>query len=157
MRTWPLAHVPAAKVIRDLGLQPLPVEGGYWRPEARSESLSSIVYLLTAAPDGFSSLHRLSITEGWQWLAGAPAEVTIIAADGVSVHELRAGQNVVVPAGAWQGARTLGEWTLAACWCAPAYEDGACEFASRAELIRLFPHAEPIVRDLTRDDFPPSG
>jgi hypothetical protein len=35
----------------------------------------------------------------------------------------------VVPAGCWQTARSLGDWTLVSCIVAPAFEYGSFEMA----------------------------
>ncbi|MFV0457710.1 MAG: cupin domain-containing protein [Actinomycetales bacterium] len=147
---WPPSHTPAADVIAALGLEPLPVEGGHWRPQGRSEALSSILFLLTSDPAGFSALHRLSCTEGWQWLAGAAAELTLLDDHGVRRHRLTAQRTLVVPATTWQGATTLGAWTLVSCWCAPGYTDEACTFAERDELTGAFPEAADTIAALTR-------
>ena len=45
---------------------------------------------------------------------------------------------VVVPANAWQSARTLGDWTLVGCTVAPAFEYSGFELApEEAEVAKI--------------------
>ena len=121
-------------------------------PGPRTLNLSSITSLITDAPDGFSAMHVLSIDEGWQWLAGAPLTMLQLHPDGsTSEHTLDAGnRQLVVPAGVWQGASTTGEWTLIACWCAPAFEWEHFTLGVRAELSAAYPSASQRIEELTR-------
>ena len=74
--------------------------------------------------------------EVWHHYAGAPLELTL-SADGRERSSARLGTDlaagerpqVVVPAGAWQTARTLGGWTLAGCTVAPAFQFSGFEMA----------------------------
>src|SRR5262249_10147155 len=68
--------------------------------------------------------------------AGAPLALTL-SADGRHIAAHRLGPavangerpQVVVPAGCWQTARSLGEWTLVSCIVAPAFQYGSFEMA----------------------------
>lgn len=146
------SEASAAEVIAALKLQPLDHEGAFWAPGPRTLNLSSITSLITDAPDGFSAMHVLSIDEGWQWLAGAPLTMLQLHPDGsTSEHTLDAGnRQLVVPAGVWQGASTTGEWTLIACWCAPAFEWEHFTLGARAELSAAYPSASDRIEELTR-------
>lgn len=149
--TWPSDDADPAAVIAQLRLKPLPLEGGFFASTGRTDPLSSILFLLTDAHDGFSAFHRLDVTEGWQWLAGAPAEIVVLEpADSPRAHRLTRTAPLIVPAGRWQAATTLGRWTLAACWCAPAYTDDGCTFGQRDGLTADFPAAGDDIRRLTR-------
>ena len=63
----------ADEVIARLGMLPIPEEGAWFAAGPRTRGLNGIIALLTDRPDGFSAMHRLTIDEGWQWMAGAPA------------------------------------------------------------------------------------
>lgn len=122
----------AEDIVRRLGLAPHP-EGGFYRetfrdtqaPDGRAAS-TAIYFLLPGGPP--SRWHRVDAAEGWHHYAGAPLELTIEEAGVRSVHllgsDLAAGQRPqgIVPAGAWQAARSLGPWTLAGCTVAPGFE-----------------------------------
>jgi len=122
----------AEDIVHRLGLAPHP-EGGFYRETFRDtqapggRAASTAIYFLL--PGGAPSRwHRVDAAEGWHHYAGAPLEL-MIEQNGVrSVHllgsDLAAGQRPqgIVPAGAWQAARSLGPWTLAGCTVAPGFE-----------------------------------
>jgi predicted cupin superfamily sugar epimerase len=128
------------EVVDRLGMQPHPEGGWYvetWRAPAvdgaRATS-SAILYLLPAGEE--SRWHRVDADEIWQFSAGDPLEVRVAAAgSAVVAHrlggEVAAGDEpqVVVPAGAWQAARPLGDWTLVGCIVAPAFSFDGFELA----------------------------
>ena len=141
---------PAESVIDRLGLQPLPAEGGFWKPGPRTPNLNSITFLMT--PAGFSAMHLLTVAEGWQWLAGAACEMLQLRPDGSQVVlELGpAWPATIVSPGVWQGARTKADWSLVSCWCAPAYTDEAFTLGEPAALTRAFPTAARLIKELSR-------
>ncbi len=117
-------------------------EGGWyaetWRAQADEgarPSSSAILYLLAAGER--SHWHRVDADEVWQFAAGDPLELrTWAEGDGeVMVHRLSGdldGDGVVqavVPAGVWQAARPLGDWTLVGCIVAPAFRFEGFELA----------------------------
>jgi predicted cupin superfamily sugar epimerase len=124
----------AAAVIAGLGMRPHS-EGGWfvetWRAEpvdAARPAASAILFLLTAGER--SHWHRVDADEIWQFAAGDALELRVWDEEAAleRVHRL-AGDFVegsvvqaVVPAGAWQSARSLGAWTLVGCVVAPAFE-----------------------------------
>lgn len=149
----------AAEIIRELGLQPHP-EGGHYRETFRDEvtvgdrdgprgASTAIYYLLQAGE--VSHWHRVDAAEVWHWYAGAPLVLTI-SADGREAAsqtlgcDLGVGQRpqIVVPARAWQTARSLGAWTLAGCTVAPAFQFDGFEMAP--------PDWRPHPRFAPRDD-----
>lgn len=140
----------AESVIDRLGLVELPVEGGYWKTGPRNPMLNSILYLMT--PTAFSAMHRLTVAEGWQWLAGDPCHMLQLKPDGTSLDlELgRAWPQTIVEPGTWQGCSTDGQWTLVSCWCAPAFTDDCFTLGQRAQLIREYPKVSARIGDLTR-------
>ncbi|MHB1518635.1 MAG: cupin domain-containing protein [Acidimicrobiales bacterium] len=120
-------------IIDALNLRPHP-EGGWfvetWRGSAedgRRPSGSAIYFLLTRGSD--AQPHRIDATEVWHYYAGAVVELTFTLPDGTeSAHligpDVRSGQRPqgVVPPGAWQRARTLGDYSLMGCTVSPAFE-----------------------------------
>lgn len=142
----------APDVIAELGLRPLEQEGAWWAPGPRTRNLSSITVLLTDSPDGFSALHSIDVDEGWQWLDGAPAAMLRLSAGGrgrLTALERRSGQ-VLVHAGTWQGAATLGAWTLLTCWCSPAFRWEGFTLGARAPLQGGWPEWSREIEALTR-------
>lgn len=130
----------AGEIVRLLDLAPHP-EGGHYRetyrdpagPEGRGAS--SLIYFLLAAGD-VSAWHRVDATEVWHYYAGAPMVLTVSpnGHDAESRHlgpELATGQRpqIVVPAGHWQTAVSLGAWTLVGCTVAPGFRFEGFELA----------------------------
>jgi len=119
-------------IIRQLGMQPHP-EGGHfvetWRDPGGTGGRGSgtaIYYLLQAGER--SHWHRVDATEIWHWYGGATLRL-YISPDGrqstpvVLGPDLAAGQRPqrIVPAGHWQAAESLGDWTLVGCTVSPAF------------------------------------
>ena len=132
----------AAALIRDLGLVPHP-EGGHYRETFRDNRLlpgtvracSTAIYFLLQRGE-ISRWHRVDAAEVWHWYAGAPLAIGISEDFGqrqalVLGADIAAGQRpqIVVPAGAWQQARSMGDFTLAGCIVAPAFEFSGFEMA----------------------------
>jgi len=131
----------AADVIRLLRLQPHP-EGGHFREtfrDSRSEggrAHSTAIYYLLARGER-SHWHRIDAAEVWHWYAGAPLQLAIAGPGQQAVTrrlgcDLAAGEapQAVVPAHAWQAARSLGEWTLLGCTVAPGFAFDRFELAA---------------------------
>lgn len=145
----------AAAVIAELGLVPLPDEGGMYRQTHLDEHSSAIYYLL--AGDDFSALHLLDGVEVYHFYAGSPARLLLLGPDGsvaepVLGPDLAAGQRpqLVVPAGVWQGSSSLGEWTLLGTTMAPPYHDDGFVLGDRAALQQQYPAAAERIASLTR-------
>jgi predicted cupin superfamily sugar epimerase len=134
----------AAEIIRLLDLEPHP-EGGHYRETFRdaatvgagadaSRPASSAIYFLLAAGE-ISRWHRVDAVEVWHWYAGAPLALSL--ADASGRRGIRLGPDlavgerpqVVVPAGAWQQAASLGAWTLVGCTVAPGFQFAGFELA----------------------------
>lgn len=106
------------KIIEALNLEPLKMEGGFFRETYRSGGCTSILYLITI--NSFSRLHRLSSVEIYNFLSGDPVTMLNINKDG-KVHEVKLGNNFyngellqhIVPPGSWQGALMKGEGNFA--------------------------------------------
>ena len=128
------------KIIETLGLQPHP-EGGWYRETFREAAAdgergaSTAIYFLLQAGE-YSHWHRVDATEVWHCYAGAPLALTI-SENGHDAVAYRLGADIlarqrpqiVVPENCWQGAESLGNWTLVGCTVAPAFEFSGFEMA----------------------------
>jgi predicted cupin superfamily sugar epimerase len=123
----------ADQIIAKLGLHPHP-EGGWYRqtwvgPELHigtdtRASGTAILFLLKAGEH--SHWHRVDADEIWIWNAGAPLMLSLgetVARDIRMGPEVLGGDVVqaVVPAGHWQAARSLGDWSLVTCTVSPGF------------------------------------
>jgi predicted cupin superfamily sugar epimerase len=127
----------ADAVIAALDLAPHP-EGGHYRQTWADAGGTAIYFLL--ADGQRSAWHRVhERAEIWHFYAGAPLLLSVSEgqpADGEARTtrlgcDLAAGERPqsVVPAGAWQSARSLGAWTLVGCTVAPPFTFEAFELA----------------------------
>jgi uncharacterized protein len=144
----------AEEVIERLGMVPIPEEGAWYVAGPRTQGLNAITVLLTNQPDGFSAMHRLTIDEGWQWLAGAPAALLRLRPGGSGVLNYVGEEHAQVLArkNTWMGATTLGYWTLLSCWCAPAFRPEHFELGTREALVEEYPTFTAEISTLTRDE-----
>ncbi len=166
----------AADLIAHLRLQPLPVEGGYFRQTYCSpESLpgaslpprygaprpfgTAIYYLLTSEADSFSALHRLLTDEVYHFYLGDPVEMLLLHRDGGSQRVLLGpdvlnGQELqfVAPRGSWQGSRLVdgGQFALLGTTMAPGFDAGDFELGRREDLLARYPDRAGLIRALTR-------
>lgn len=120
------------EIIRELDMQPHPEGGHYvqiWQDPRAVDGrpvCTSIYYLLRAGE--VSHWHLVDATEVWAYHAGDPLELSIWTAG--EVQRVRVGPDLlrgerpqgVVPAHAWQSARSLGAWTLVGCVVAPGFQ-----------------------------------
>jgi hypothetical protein len=166
---------PTASQIRELlHLEPLPVEGGYFRRTYESDHTipraalppgypgdrllaTAIYYLLT--PDTFSAIHRLRGDEIYHFYLGDPVELLELHPDGKAARfilgqGLIAGMKLqhVVSGAVWQGSRLLpvGEYALLGTTMAPGFEYADYETGSRDQLISLYPGETQHIQALTR-------
>jgi len=132
----------AADIIRLLDLKPHP-EGGHFRETFRDtraveggRPASTAIYFLLARGER-SHWHRVDAVEVWHFYAGAALELDIaqegrrhriMLGNGLTAGERPQG---VVPAHAWQAARSLGDWTLVGCTVAPSFEFAKFELAPK--------------------------
>lgn len=130
----------AQAVIERLGLERHP-EGGWYtesfrdeKPDERGAS-TAIYYLLEAGE--VSHWHRVrDAAEVWHFYAGAPLALSL-SPDGemeetqVLGIDFAAGERpqIVVPAGWWQSAESLGAFTLVGCTVAPGFSFDQFEMA----------------------------
>jgi len=136
-----VAQTTADDIIAQLALAPHP-EGGWFRetfrdapgPQGRAHS-TAILFLLKAGE--VSHWHRVDAVEMWHWYAGAPLLLEV--AEESVRREYKLGPDILagqhpqgmVPAGAWQSARSLGAWTLVGCTVAPGFDFAGFELAPK--------------------------
>ena len=113
------------EIIAALDLQPHP-EGGHYREtfrdthEVNGRSSGTAIYYALGIGD-CSAWHKVDAAEIWHWYAGAPLALTL-SPNGHDAEAHRLGSRleqgerpqIVVPAGWWQTAESLGEWTWSA-------------------------------------------
>src|SRR5262245_57053697 len=124
----------AQEVINCLHLQPLTIEGGYFRETYRApltlpasalpagysggRNISTAIYYLLT-PETYSAIHRVKSDEVFHFYAGDAVELLQLWTDGsgriVTIGNDLAARyepQVVVPAGVWQGCRLArgGSW-----------------------------------------------
>jgi uncharacterized protein len=166
----------AREIIEALGLQPHPIEGGFFRETYRSGGVipaaslpggyqsradrsygTAIYYLLTA--DTFSEMHRLPTEEVFHFYLGSPMRMLQLFPDGngreiIIGPDVFAGQQpqVVVPPGVWQGSRLEpgGEFVLLGATMAPGFDYADYEQGRRSELMAQYPEYAEAIRQLTR-------
>lgn len=153
----------ADDVIRALGLQPHPVEGGHFRETYRSGGIipavalpshdadrsvsTAIYYLLTGA--AVSEMHKLPGDEVFHFYLGDPLETLLLFPGGGSEvvvlgTDLTAGQvpQLVIPAGVWQGSvrgRGPRGFTLIGATMAPGFDYADYERGQRDALTAGWP------------------
>ncbi|MEP1207256.1 MAG: cupin domain-containing protein [Rhizobiaceae bacterium] len=117
----------STEIIDFLALKPHP-EGGYFAETFRDDASTAIYYLLEAGDR--SHWHRVhGSSEIWHHYAGGPLALTL-SSNGHDAEAHRLGKNInlgekpqlVVPAGCWQTAESLGRWTLVGCTVAPGFD-----------------------------------
>jgi predicted cupin superfamily sugar epimerase len=130
----------SAEIIATLGLKPHP-EGGWYAETFRdgaggARGHSTAIYFLLEE-DQLSAWHRVrDAAEVWHFYAGAPLALSMHEEGGGVIEQvlgiaLSTGERpqIVVPAGWWQSARSLGEWTLVGCTVAPGFDFATFELA----------------------------
>jgi predicted cupin superfamily sugar epimerase len=164
----------AEELIHTLGLQPLPLEGGYYRETYRSADQlpgsvlptrygmdksagTAIFYLLTA--DTFSALHRLKTDEIFHFYLGDPVHMLQLLPDGQGRvitlgQDLPAGQHlqVLVSQGVWQGSLLApgGTFALLGTTMAPGFDFADYEAGERDLLRAQYPSFAGWIERLTR-------
>jgi predicted cupin superfamily sugar epimerase len=172
-----IARMPtASQIIEALGLQPHPIEGGFFRETYRSAGAipssalptecrtgsgrsfgTAIYYLLTR--DTFSEMHRLPTEEVFHLYLGGPVRMLQLFPDGegrevIIGSDVLAGQqpHVIVSPGVWQGSRLEpgAEFVLLGATMAPGFDYADYEQGRRGELMGQYPQYAAIIRELTR-------
>jgi len=161
------------KIIDNLNMKPLEIEGGYYvesyrsadRIEAKalperyikSKSISTAIYYLLT-PNTKSNLHRLPTDEIYHFYLGDPVQMLLLYPDGRNRSlflgsDIHVGQllQAVVPGGVWQGAFLLGEgeFALMGTTVSPGFDFEDYEHGDRDSLISQYPHHEQLIKRLT--------
>ena len=171
-----MKKLTAETLIRKLGLEVLPLEGGHFRQTYRADETvavaapdpehplqkprsTAILYLLSAEPDSFSALHALPTDEIYHFYLGDPVELLLLKQDGAS-EVITLGQDVLhgqhvqfaVPAGVWQGSRLMpgGEFALMGTTMAPGFIEEDYIPGNRESLLEEYPGRVGLIRLLTR-------
>ncbi|MCA9394263.1 MAG: cupin domain-containing protein [Candidatus Omnitrophica bacterium] len=163
------------RLIQSLGLEPHPVEGGFFRETYRSRGKipaaalageykgernhsTAIYYLLT--PDTFSEMHCLPTDEVFHFYLGDAVEMLQLYPAGESRRvvlgpDVFNGQQVqaVVPAGIWQGCRLRsgGGFALLGCTVAPGFDFRDYRRGVREDLLKEFPGERDLIIQLTKE------
>lgn len=94
---------------------------------------TAILFLLQAGE--CSHWHRVDADEIWLWHAGAPLVLSMgekVAQDVILGPQVLGDQSpqIVVPAGHWQAARSMGAFTLVSCTVSPGFRFDGFELAA---------------------------
>ena len=156
-------------IVRLLGLERHPVEGGYYAETYRSadelgtdclpdgykmpRSLSTAIYYLLT-PETRSEMHRLKSDEVFHFYLGDPVDMLNLSPDGSSTivtlgQEVAAGQKLqhIVLKGVWQGAllRDGGRFALLGTTTAPGFDYADYESGARDELLHRYPDRRDLI------------
>lgn len=155
----------ASEIIALLKLEPLTVEGGFFREIYRSGLTlndkdrccgTSIYYFMTARD--ISAWHKVAADEIWYYHGGSPAAQLLIYPDGniekrIIGVDIQAGQipQSVIPAGAWQAAVLLDKsenaWGLFGAAVFPGFEYTDFTGATVEQMTTDFPHLSKTITD----------
>ena len=139
-----MEDLTADELISLLRLEPHP-EGGFYRETFRDidtmtsngRPVSTAIFFLLK--DGeVSRWHRVDAVEVWHHYAGAALLLSMAPPEGLA-RDYRLGcalkngevPQLVVPAGHWQQARSLGAYSLVGCTVAPGFEFSGFEMAPK--------------------------
>lgn len=175
---YTMKKITAEVLIKELGLEVLPLEGGHFRQTYKAgETVSvaapgqqdpvlkprstAIYYLLSQDRDSFSAMHAVPTVEMYHFYLGDPVELLLLKPGGSSEvitlgHDLLNGEHVqfAVPAGVWQGSRLIpgGEFALLGATMAPGYIDEDYTPGDRESLIKQYPDRAEFIMPLTRPE-----
>jgi predicted cupin superfamily sugar epimerase len=158
----------AEDVIAALGLEPHPLEGGFFRETYRSaqkiwgqdRSLATAIYYLLT-PQTYSRMHKLPGDELFHFYLGDPIEQLHLKPDGSGEvvtlgTEVTAGHRpqVLVPGGVWQGAALVpgGQFALLGTTMSPGFAFPDYRAGDRGELVRVYPTFADRIQRLTPDE-----
>ena len=166
----------AEEIISLLGLQPLPIEGGYFAvtytsteqiqadalPEryTKARNLRGAIYFMETA-EQFSAMHSLPTDELYYYHYGDPMEMLFLYEDGsgeirILGPDMKAGQQpqLLAPRDCYHGSGPLpgGDFgfSLGSTSMAPGYDESDPIFPGRDELINTYPEFESLISTLTR-------
>jgi predicted cupin superfamily sugar epimerase len=155
----------AEDVIAALGLEPHPLEGGFFRETYRTSQkiwgqdrslATAIYYLLT--PQTYSRMHKLPGDELFHFYLGDPVEQLHLQSDGsgeviILGTDVAAGHRpqVLVSGGVWQGAALAqgGQFALLGTTMSPGFAYPDYRAGERDELIQQYPSFAEMIERLT--------
>ena len=171
---YAVSTMTANEVKQLLQLQPLAIEGGFFRETYRSRwnvaaeylpdgtrgprSIGTAIYYMIT-PETFSPLHRLPGSEIFHFYLGDPAIMLQLLPDGSSQtitlgSDLAGGQQpqVVVRGGIWQGCKLApgGNFALLGTTMSPGFDYADYENGDREQLIKQYPGAAEFIKEYTR-------
>jgi uncharacterized protein len=161
-----MAKQRAEEIIKLYKLEPLTIEGGYFRETYRSTTVfnteigprnacTHIYYLLKE--EQVSKLHRVRSDEIWHFYSGDPITIIDISPDGKLKKEVLGSSipeqksEYLFPKGHWFGAHLdpKSGWALLGCTVSPGFEYSDFELGNREQLIRLYPNFKEYIIKLT--------
>ena len=168
----------AEQVIEYLGLEPLPIEGGYFKVSYTSSekipaaalpsrykttrNMAGAIYFLETE-EQFSAMHRLPTDELYYYHYGDPMEMLFLHPEGLGETrilgpDIAKGQEpqILAPMGCIHGSRPLpgGDFgfSLGSTSMAPGYDDTDVFFPQRVELVDAYPNFSAMIMALTRTE-----
>ena len=168
-----MTDVIIKKIIKELKLEPLPIEGGYFRQTYICEEIlkteqlpirykqdhsfgTVIYYMLEKNRFPVSMLHKLKTDEIYHFYLGDPATILLLFPEKSSQHitigsDILSGQQVqvLVPKDTWQAVilEPGSRFALMGTSMAPGYKDEDIKFALREELLLQYPsEREDIIK-----------
>ncbi len=164
----------AQQLIKDLGMSPLPEEGGWFKEVYRSKEVipakglparfagersfcTSIYYLLKG--DEFSAFHRLRQDEIWHFYFGSSLTLHMIDLEGTYTQaklgsDLQEGHcfQTTIDHGVLMAATVdrKDDFSLVGCTVAPGFEFQDFEAPDRQQLLDLYPQHKDVIAKLTR-------
>jgi predicted cupin superfamily sugar epimerase len=164
----------ADEVKQLMQLEPLAIEGGFFRETYRSRwnvsseylpdgfrgsrSIGTAIYYMIT-PETFSALHRLPGTEVFHFYLGDPAVMLQLLPDGTSRtvtlgSDLMQGHQpqVVVRGHVWQGCRLApgGKWALMGTTMSPGFDYADYEIGDCEALCAQYSEAIQLIRQYTK-------
>ena len=164
------------EIIKQLNLEPLPEEGGFFRRTYQSSeripngtlprryqqdlAVGTAIYALITAAD-FSAMHRLDTDEIYHYYYGDPLELLLLHPDGTGEtfklgNDFQTGMQPqkVVEKEVWQGSRSIpgGKhgYSLIGTTMAPGFEWPGFELGNRKLLQAQYPSFAEMISELTR-------
>ena len=137
------------ELIRKLGLQPLPREGGYFRFISEFGNGAGMIYFLMTE-EAFSHLHSLTEDESWFFLEGDAVEQTTVSPSGEISKAILDSENrtSVVPKNYFQATRIASpkaDYALVCTVMSPRYNDDMYTHGADVRRLREMKELEDLL------------
>lgn len=169
-------NLTAEEIISHLGLEPLPIEGGYFKVTYTSDekipaaalpgrytnarNIGGAIYFMETL-EQFSAMHTLPGDELYYYHLGDAMEMLFLYADGsgeirILGPDLLAGQQpqILAPRHCCHGSRPLAGgkhgFSLGSTSMAPGFDETDPVFPARDELVSAYPEFQSLIESLTR-------